>query len=191
MRNKQDNTIEIFCPSCHDRMFLDINLSDQEQKLHCSRCGTSVYWHACPGCGTGYYDHQPAGPCPECTPAAPPVRGPGWWSLTCPWCRSRIPLGQILNRSIYITCPHCRGVSTVKGVPVLWILLWMMGLGLLLHSLGLDKSLPQAPLLWRWTGAVTAGLLAAGGSLLILKFSMKLAPESGPAGTLPGRKSHE
>ncbi len=128
---KHNDEIEIFCPSCNNREFLEFEQSEQEQKLRCSSCGEIIYWHSCPGCGTGFYDKSEVRNCPDCDDKKSALhlltKRKVWLAKTCPYCGGKIPFfpGFLETKRIYVDCPHCSQHPEITGVARSFILIFL------------------------------------------------------------------
>lgn len=61
------NNIELVCPTCGHENSIQFDKSFVDQTIACKACNTSIYWHNCPKCETGWCDSQSSvAKCPGC-----------------------------------------------------------------------------------------------------------------------------
>jgi len=115
---KKNDVIDIEC-SCGRTNYLSFKSSFREQEIVCPDCGTTTHWHHCRDCDTGYYDTNPEGRCPDCTPDTDvtPAEMVKWRFLKkpCPWCGYPVTIVQH-DHSIVNKCPSCRKDYEITGL---------------------------------------------------------------------------
>lgn len=120
MKNKSDDYIDIFCGDCQTENHISFEQSLSENHTNCTQCGTIIYWHNCPECGTGFYNLEKECNCPDCTEKKQgsvqeerfriPI-----YEKECPWCNTptnMIP--YLISKRFIVDCRSCGKPFKIK-----------------------------------------------------------------------------
>lgn len=114
--------IDISCDCCGRVNGLSIENSKIDQSIKCGGCGTFIYWHNCPKCGTGFSDSSKELFCQDCDVLDNCQKAESEASYTlfdkaCPWCNGPINvIPYLILKKVIGTCPSCSKHYTDSGM---------------------------------------------------------------------------
>lgn len=118
---KVSDNIELYCGHCKNKTSIDLKALERNTEITCSGCKSTIYWHVCPDCETGYYNMEETGCCPECSDVLSNKKSRKSKinildNKECPWCSKPVNvLKVILLKKNLGQCKWCNKYFDIKG----------------------------------------------------------------------------